>query len=80
MFFEINLSLLNLYGCRYLNELIVNAGHIDIYGFEPQIIQKFGIDQCTLKDIFNSGFMNPRKEFTSPLILKGKLNSDHFSY
>ena len=43
VFCEINFSLLKLCECRYLNELIVNAGHNDIYGFlEPQIIQKSG--------------------------------------
>jgi len=44
-----------------------------------KLYKSLGIDQCTFKDIFNDGFMNPRKEFTSPLILKGKLNS-YFSY
>jgi len=44
-----------------------------------KLYKSLGIDQCTLKDIFNDGFMNPRKEFTSPLILKGKLDS-YFSY
>jgi len=44
-----------------------------------KLYKSLGIDQCTLKDIFNDGFMNPRKEFTLPLILKGKLES-HFTY